>query len=192
MSEALPAAVARLRSFLEEADIPSGVLRRDPHGTSWLPAELRALVEAQTACRDELRRFVDREIELFGSVRQRSDALFTDRVLRAAAPVQIAGAGLDRRYRSYILASAYALATGVAYLMLAPLLGVAALGTSIEAVFGSSFGSSFGSWTGQLAEVVGGEDGGTGLGAVAVLVGAVGLVAAVAFVPWRRHTTPPA
>lgn len=188
MSEALPAGVARLRSFLEEADIPSGVLRRDPQGMSWLPAELRALVEAQAACRDELRRFVDREIELFGSVRQRSDALFTDRVLRAAAPVQIAGAGLDRRYRSYILAFAYALATGVAYLMLAPLLGVAVLGTSV----GTFFGSSFGSWTGQLAEVVSSEEGGIGLSAVAVLVGAVVLVATVAFVPWRRHTTPPA
>jgi len=177
MPESLPVAVARLRSFLEEADIPSSVLRRDPEGTTWLPAELRALVDADPACHVELRRFVDREIELFGSVRQRSDALFTDRVLRAAAPVQIAGAGLDRRYRSYILAFAYALATGVAYLMLAPLLGLAALGT----------------WTGQVAEVVGGEEGGgAGLRAVAVLVGAVVLVAAVAFVPWRRHTTPPA
>lgn len=173
----LPASVARLRSFLEEADIASGVLRRDPEGTTWLPPELRALVDAEPACRDELRRFVDREIELFGSVRQRSDALFTDRVLRAAAPVQIAGAGLDRRYRSYILAFAYALATGVAYLMLAPLLGVAALGT----------------WSGQLAEVVGADEGGSaGQRAVAVIVGAVVLVAAVAFVPWRRHTTPPA
>lgn len=173
----LPGAVARLRNFLEEADIPSSVLRRDPEGTTWLPTELRALVDTQPACRDELRRFVDREIELFGSVRQRSDALFTDRVLRAAAPVQIAGASLDRRYRSYILAFAYALATGVAYLMLAPLLGMASLGT----------------WTGQLAEVIGDEEGGSaGLRAGLVLVGAVVLVAAVAFVPWRRHTTPPA
>jgi hypothetical protein len=173
----LPASVARLRCFLEEADIPSSVLRRDPEGAGWLPAELRALVETQPCCREELRRFVDREIELFGSVRQKSDALFTDRVLRAAAPVEIAGAGLDTRRRSYILAFAYALATGVAYLMLAPLLGLAALAT----------------WSGQVAEVVGVEDGGNaGSRAAAVLVGAVILVATVAFVPWRRHTTPPA
>ena len=184
LAGSLPVGVARLRSFLEEADIPSSVLRRDPEGTTWLPAELRAHVDAEPACRDELRRFVDREIELFGSVRQRSDALFTDRVLRAAAPVQIAGAGLDRRYRSYILAFAYALATGVAYLMLAPLLGVAALGSSLETFFGA--------WTGPLAEAAGGDEGGAGMRAVAVLVGAVLLVAAVAFVPWRRHTTPPA
>lgn len=173
----LPASVARLRGFLEEADIPSSVLRRDPEGAGWLPAELRALVEAEPCCREELRRFVDREIELFGSVRQKGDALFTDRVLRAAAPVEIVGAGLDTRQRSYILAFAYALATGVAYLMLAPLLGLAALGT----------------WTGQLSAVVAAEDhDNAGLRAAGVLVGAVILVVTVAFVPWRRHTTPPA
>ena len=170
MSELTPS-VARLRSFLEEADIPSGVLRRDPEGKTWLPAELRALVAADDTCR-----FVDREIELFGSVRQKSDALFTDRVLRAAAPVQIAGAGLDSRLRSYILAFAYALATGVAYLMLAPLLGLAALGT----------------WTSQLSEAVGVDESGASARAVAVLVSAAILVLAVAFAPWRRHTTPPA
>jgi hypothetical protein len=186
----LSPSVARLRCFLEEADIPSGVLRRDPEGTTWLPAELRALVDADPTCHEELRRFVDREIELFGSVRQKSDALFTDRVLKAAAPVQIAGAGLDNRVRSWILAFAYALATGVAYLMLAPLLGLAALGT----------------WTSQIVAATGldGLDGGgvSGVGgtagssgaarAVAVLVGAAILVVAVAFMPSRRHTTPPA
>jgi hypothetical protein len=172
----LSPAVARLRGFLEEADIPSGVLRRDPEGRSWLPSELRALVAADPTCHAELHRFVDREIELFGSVRQRSDALFTDRVLKAAAPVQIAGAGLDSRYRSLILAFAYALATGVAYFMLAPLLGLAALRT----------------WSEQLTEAVGVDDGGyVGVRALAVLAVA-GLVVAVAFVPWRRHTTPPA
>lgn len=183
----LSPSVARLRSFLEEADIPSGVLRRDPEGTTWLPAELRALVDADPTCHEELRRFVDREIELFGSVRQKGDALFTDRVLKAAAPVEIAGAGLDGRVRGWILAFAYALATGVAYLMLAPLLGLAALGT----------------WTSQLAAATGLTDGAAGVGgsvgasngaarAVAVLVGAAILVVAVAFMPSRRHTTPPA
>lgn len=177
MPELTPS-VARLRCFLEEADIPSGVLRRDPEGTTWLPAELRALVDADPTVHDELRRFVDREIELFGSVRQKSDALFTDRVLKAAAPVEIAGAGLDSRLRSWILAFAYAMATGVAYMMLAPLLGLAALGT----------------WTSQIVSAVGADDGGTAVGArsIGVLVGAAILVVAVAFVPWRRHTTPPA
>ena len=97
-------------------------------------------------------------------------------MLKAAAPVQIAGAGLDSRYRSLILAFAYALATGVAYFMLAPLLGLAALRT----------------WSEQLAEAVGVDDGGyVGARALAVLAVA-GLLVAVAFVPWRRHTTPPA
>lgn len=178
MSDLHPA-VARLRNFLEEADIPSGVLRRDREGTTWLPAELRALIEADDRCRDELRRFVDREIELFGSVRQKSDALFTDRVLKAAAPVQIAGAGLASRQRGWILASAYAMATVVAYLMLAPLLGLAALGT----------------WSNRFATAVGVDEGGdgvVGVRATLVLIGAAVLVVAVAFMPSRRHTTPPA
>lgn len=178
----LQPSVARLRGFLEEADIPSGVLRRDPTGTTWLPAELRALVEGDELCRGELRRFVDREIELFGSVRQKSDALFTDRVLKAAAPVQIAGAGLNSRQRGWILAFAYAMATVVAYLMLAPLLGLAALGT----------------WSDRFVPfvmAVGVEEGGNGavgVRAALVLIGVAVLVVAVAFMPSRRHTTPPA
>ena len=173
--------VVRLRAFLEQADIPSSVLRRDPEGATWLPPELRARVAADPRCHDAVRRFVDREIELFGSVRQPSDVLFTDRVLRASAPVQIAGAGLESRRRGLILAFAYALATGVAYLMLAPLLGLAALGT----------------WTERLAGVAGLDIGGSGdLRSTLVLVGAaivvLILVLAVAFTPSRRHTTPPA
>ncbi len=184
MPESQPS-VARLRSvldlrrFLEEADIPSSVLRRDPEGATWLPAELRALVTADDLCHSELRRFVDREIELFGSVRQKSDALFTDRVLKAAAPVQIAGAGLDSRQRGWILAFAYAMATVVAYWMLAPLLGLAALGT----------------WSDRFAAAVGGDETGggvVGVRAALVLIGAAVLVVAVAFMPSRRHTTPPA
>jgi hypothetical protein len=92
--------------------------------------------------------------------------------------VQIAGAGLDSRYRSLILAFAYALATGVAYFMLAPLLGLAALRTWSGAAHGGPVG----------VEVDGGY---VGVRALAVLAVA-GLVVAVAFVPWRRHTTPPA
>lgn len=170
--------VARLRGFLEEADIPSGVLRRDPAGVTWLPAELRALVSANDHCREELRRFVDREIELFGSVRQKSDVLFTDRVLKAAAPVQIAGAGLASRQRGWILAFAYAMATAVAYLMLAPLLGLAALGT----------------WSDRFATAVGVDETGSGVvgRAALVLISAAVLVVVVAFIPSRRHTTPPA
>ncbi len=129
MPEPMTPAVAQLRGFLDDADITSTVLRRDPSGQSWLPAELLTLVAADDACRRELARFVTRELELFDSVRQRSDALFTARVLQAAAPQTIAGAGLNPRLRGYILALAYALATATAYYMLAPILGLAAVDT---------------------------------------------------------------
>jgi hypothetical protein len=179
MSEARLQRSRSCAAFLEEADMPSGVLRRDPEGASWLPSELQALVAADPACRAELRRFVDREIELFGSVRQRSDALFTDRVLKAAAPG-----------RSPALASTAAIAAdpraclcarhGVAYLMLAPLLGLAALGT----------------WAEQFAAGRTGVGGGNrgGFAPWSCLLGA-GLVAAVAFGPGggilrRRHDRP--
>jgi hypothetical protein len=101
MSEArLSPAVARLRSFLEEADIPSGVLRRDPRRArpGCRPSCAR-WSRLKRACHDELHRFVDREIELFGSVRQRSDALFTDR-----------SCGPPRRCRSPAPASTAAIA----------------------------------------------------------------------------------
>lgn len=170
MSERSPA-VTSLRAFLDELDVPSAELRRDPEGKSWLSPEMQALVASDPQCHAELRRFVDREIELFGSVRQKPDALFTHRVLKAAAPQQIAGAGLDPRVRGIILALAYALATLVAYLMLAPLLGLAAVGT----------------WTQRFAAVAGVGDNNREATGVAVLLGALGIAAAVALTS-RRHT----
>lgn len=173
MAERSPA-VAQLRAALDELDVPSSELRRDPDGKTWLSAEMQALVAADPACQAELRRFVDREIELFGSVRQRPDALFTHRVLKAATPQEIAGAGLDPRVRGVILALAYALATIVAYLMLAPLLGLAAVGT----------------WAQQLAAVTGVGEGNHEAVGLGVLIGAAALGAAVAFGSRRRHTPP--
>lgn len=166
--------VATLRAFLDELDVPSAELRRDPDGKTWLSPEMQTLVASDEQCRAVLRRFVDREIELFGSVRQKPDALFTHRVLKAAAPQEIAGAGLDPRIRGLILALAYALATVVAYLMLAPLLGLAAVGT----------------WTQRFAAVAGvGENNREATG-VAVLIGALGIAAAVALTSRRRQTPP--
>lgn len=167
-------AVARLRAFLDDIDVQSSELRRDPEGKSWLPPDMQALIAADPACLAELRRFVNREIELFGSVRQRPDALFTHRVLKAAAPHEIAGAGLDPRVRGLILALAYAGATVVAYFLLAPLLGLAAVGT----------------WSQQFAAATGvGEGNGEAVGLV-VLVTAAGVAVAVAFGSRRRHTPP--
>lgn len=167
--------VAELRAFLDELDIPSAELRRDPDGKTWLSPTMQALVASDPLCLAELRRFVDREIELFGSVRQRPDALFTHRVLKAAAPQAIAGAGLDPRVRGVILALAYALATIVAYLMLAPLLGVAAVGT----------------WTQRLAAAAGVGEDNRETTALAVLIAALGIAAAVALTS-RRRDAPPA
>jgi anti-sigma factor RsiW len=168
------AKVARLRAFLDEVDVPSGDLRRDPEGKTWLSAEMQALVADDPACHAELRRFVDREIELFGSVRQKPDALFTAAVLKKTSPDQIVGAGLDPRLRGVILASAYALATAVAYFMLAPLLGLAAVGT----------------WTDRLAAAAAVADGGEASPGLGLLVAAVGFAVVVAFGPRRGHTPP--
>ena len=131
MSELSPR-VARLREHLEQLDVPSSTLKRDPWGATWLPAELKALVDGDAECREELRRFVDRELELFGSVRQRNDAMFAARVVKATGTVEIAGAGLDPRIRSWILGLFYALATVVGYVTLAPALigGAGQVGTS--------------------------------------------------------------
>lgn len=170
-----PPQVVKLRAFLDEIDVPpSRELRRDPDGKTWLPAEILALVAADPLCQAELRRFVAREIELFDSVRQSPDALFTRRVLQAAEPQQIAGAGLDPRVRGLILAAFYALATIVAYFMLAPLLGMAAIGT----------------WSQQFASVAGVAEGNRETFGVAVLVAAGTVAVAVAFGSRRRHTPP--
>lgn len=172
MSE-LPPAIAKLRAFLDALDVPSSTLKRDPEGATWLPPELQALVAADPACREDLRRFVDRELELFGSVRQRPDALFTARVLRAAEPVQIAGAGLDPQVRSWILGFSYALATGVAFVMLAPLLGLAMPQR----------------WAAEVGAAVGLEvEAGPEPWGIALVGGALVAVLAIAFAPLRRSS----
>lgn len=168
MSEPSPA-VTRLREFLEQLDVPSSTLKKDPWGASWLPAELRALVDGDAECREELRRFVDRELELFGSVRQRGDAMFTARVLKAAGPVEIAGAGLDPRVRSVILGLAYALATVVAYLMAAPFIGLADRGSVV----------------GRIQAAVGLGDGVSMTWGLALLGTAIVTALAAAFIPSR-------
>ena len=123
--------IARLRAFLDQLDVPSSTLKRDPYGRTWLSPEVAALVESDAECRVELGRFVAREIELFDSVRQRNDPSFAKEVLRATHAVEIAGSGLDPRVRSWILGSFYALATVVGYATLAPLFGFAERGSML-------------------------------------------------------------
>ncbi len=163
-------AIRRLREALAELEIPSSTLRRDPSGDSWLPPELKALVERDPECREELRRFVIREIELFGSVRERPEAAFTARVLQAARPVEIAGAGLDPRVRSWILGLAYAVATVVGYLTVAPLLGLAGRE----------------GWLAGLHERLGLPTEGPGPWGLALLGAAIVAALALALVPVRR------
>ncbi len=170
MSELTPK-IARLREHLEQLDVPSSTLKRDRWGETWLPAELRTLVEADAECREELRRFVDRELELFGSVRQRNDAMFAARVVKATETVEIAGAGLDPRVRSWILGLFYALATVVAYVTLAPWIGLADRAGVVAGI--------------QGALGLGGEAGLSAMGlALVVFAGAAALAAAL--VPWGR------
>lgn len=170
MSELAPK-LARLREHLEQLDVPSSTLKRDPWGESWLPAELRALVEADAECREELRRFVDRELELFGSVRQRNDAMFAARVVKATGTVEIAGAGLDPRVRSWILGLFYALATVVAYVTLAPWIGLADRAGVVVRIHG--------------ALGLGGEAGLSAWGLSVVVFAGVAALAA-ALLPWGR------
>src|SRR5690606_39188448 len=61
-------ALDRLDSILAELELSSDDLRRDPHGDGWLPAEARALVQADPSCRAALREFVEGELELWGAL----------------------------------------------------------------------------------------------------------------------------
>src|SRR5690606_29034839 len=53
-----PTLVERLREALCELEVEPSVVRADPGGGSWLPAELLSWCEADPACREELREFV--------------------------------------------------------------------------------------------------------------------------------------
>ena len=102
-------------------------LRSDPQGHSWLPPELKRCVAEDPACARELAQFVELELELY-AVDKPSDAFFTRRVLERL-PTQ---ATVDARRRTWILASAYALAIGVAYLLLGPLMASGELAGWLE------------------------------------------------------------
>ncbi len=108
----------RLYDALCELDVLAADVRKDPSGKTWLPDDLRALVESNARCREVLAEWIDEELEFFDSVKLRPDALFTDRVVKATEPEQIAGAGLEPGRRGLVLAAAYALAAGLAILIL--------------------------------------------------------------------------
>lgn len=109
-----------LEEHLYSLELRPAQLRRDPYGDEWLGQEWRALVATHPELIVIVRRFVEEELELYDSVRGQADAFFTARVIEATSPEEIAGAGLAPRYRSWVLACAYAMAFGVAVMIAAP------------------------------------------------------------------------
>lgn len=109
-----------LERFVEqlcELELDPELLRSDPRGERWLPANLRRMAREDPACARELEEFVAMELALH-DVHEPSDAFFTRRVMDRLPEIE----AVDDRRRTWILASAYALAIGVAYLLLGPLL----------------------------------------------------------------------
>jgi hypothetical protein len=142
--------------FLErllELELDARTLQTDPRGETWLPADLRAQVERDAECAREFEQFVATELALF-DVREPSDAFFTKRVMQQLPAVD----AVDDSRRTWILASAYALAIGLTYLLLGPWLG------SLE----------FGEWL-AWSESFTGEVGGAGM-AIGLLLGAAALL----------------
>jgi hypothetical protein len=116
MSETLEQFVERLC----ELELDPQLLREDPSGQRWLPAPLRRMVAENPDCARELAEFVEMELELHRA-HEPCDAFFTRAVLDRLPPIE----AVDDRRRTWILASAYALAIGVAYVLLGPLLASA-------------------------------------------------------------------
>jgi hypothetical protein len=108
---------------LLQLDLDPQQLRDDPTGEQWLPHSLRRMAREDPACRQELAEFVQIELALHDmpaplDVHQPSDVFFTRRVMERLPKRE----AVDDQRRNWILASAYALAIGVAYLLLGPLL----------------------------------------------------------------------
>lgn len=112
-----PADIEVFIDQLVELELEPALLRSDPGGERWLPIALRRMVAEDPACARELREFVEMELELH-AMQQPSDAFFTRRVMDGLPEIQ----AIDDRRRTWILASAYALAIGVVYVLLGPLL----------------------------------------------------------------------
>ncbi|PRP91552.1 hypothetical protein ENSA5_54280 [Enhygromyxa salina] len=110
----------RCEAFIEalcELDLDPQLLREDPGGERWLPRSLRRMAQEDPACARELAEFVEMELALF-EVHEPNDAFFTRLVMDRLPELE----AVDDRRRTWILASAYALAIGMTYLLLGPLL----------------------------------------------------------------------
>lgn len=124
----------RLERFVDALcglELDPELLRADPRGEAWLPDALRRMVGEDPACARELEEFVAVELSLLG-MHEPCDAVFTRRVLDRLPALE----AVDDRRRTWILASAYALAIGVGYLLLGPLLRSGELARAIAALHG--------------------------------------------------------
>ncbi|EDM77033.1 hypothetical protein PPSIR1_16070 [Plesiocystis pacifica SIR-1] len=150
MSELMsPLSVDAFVEALIELDLEPESLRRDPAGASWLPASLREAAERSPECARELEEFVEMELALC-DVHEPVDAFFTRQVMDRLPELD----AVDHRRRTWILASAYALAIGVTYLLLGPLLSSGELAAMVEPVrdwYGSGAAESGGVWMGAVA-----------------------------------------
>jgi hypothetical protein len=112
---------AELDDFVDrlcELELDPDELRRDPEGRAWLPKPMREQVASDPAYARALDEFVQMELALH-DVHEPCDAFFTRSVMNQLPELE----AVDDRRRTWILASAYALAIGVAYVLIGPLLG---------------------------------------------------------------------
>jgi hypothetical protein len=137
--------VERFVDRLCALELDPELVRRAPAGEGWLPADLRQLAANDQACADELAQFVAMELELYDHHQQPGladrlgprDVFFTRSVMDRLPEIE----AIDERRRTWILASGYALAIGVAYLLLGPLLSSGTLAAYVSAVSDSVSGS---------------------------------------------------
>ena len=161
----------RFLDRLLELELDARTLREDPRGETWLPADLRAAIENDPSWASEFEEFVATELSLF-DVREPSDAFFTKRVMQQLPELN----AVEDSRRTWILASAYALAIGVAYLLLGALINSGELGSTVA---GEWF-ASLSAWSESHAS----EAGGAGL-AIGFLV-AIAALLVLPLGPGRR------
>jgi hypothetical protein len=173
-------ALVRLRAWLDAAELDADALRSDPGGAGWLPAELRAEVERDEACRAELAAFVEAELELVtlrsrsGNMLETADPFFVARVA-ARLPSRPVGPRLSPRERTLLLSLFHGVAALGAWAIVTWLLtdrvqGLADLATDLGTQLG-------GEWL---------------VGADTVAVGGVAVAASVlALLAFRSHTAGP-
>ena len=121
---------ARVEAFIDELvtlEIDPASLPLDPSGETWLPSHLREIAREDPECARELAEFVEMERALC-EVHEPCDAFFTRKVMDRLPEIE----AVDDRRRTWILASAYALAIGVAYLGWGPLLASGEIAAWIE------------------------------------------------------------